>query len=352
MAFCEDSPPISDSHSAASDLTPSPQTENCELDYDIEQEFYSGDAEADQYMGPERIFTDTPYQGEDGSFSINEDFRQADDVTCTNNQKVYGEGNYGTWHASQETSLKNFGNLQKEELSHAVHNTQDWASQNSSYRPEDGYASQWYSSAPQNQVGTREKELKEEKWEMSLAAAQSYHQQQPQNQYMAADHPSRLTSSAGHHGSPGESNYLNAAWNNEYPRLDLSAHSGSIAPQPRVQSLETEQRYQRTYMEFTNSHVHTTPQSYMAQPPAYQGIYIGHGVMSVPDYSYDLNYSNLCYGAYSDHSYRDTGLPGLMPRSVGGAPPFMSTYPNLNSAYVATPYGDQSSAQGSGVPIE
>lgn len=357
MAFHEGSPPMSDSHSSASDLTPSPQTEDCDLGYDIEQDFYSGDAEADQNMGPERIFTGTPYQEEDSSFSINEDFRQSEDVTWTNDQKVYGEGNYGTRHASQDTSTKNFGDLKKEnkELAHAVHNTQDWAlaSYNSSYRPEDGYASQWYSSAPQNQVGTGEKVPKEEKWEMSVAAAQSYYQQQPQNQYMAADHPSRLTGSVGRHGLPAQSiPYSNAAWNSGYPQLDVPAHSGSMAPQPRVQSLETEQRYQQTYMEFTSSHVHTTPQSYVAQPAAYQGIYIGHGVTSVPNYSYDLNYSNLCYGVYSDPSYRDTGPPGLMPRSVGGAPPFMSAYPNLNSAYVATTYGDQSSTQVSGLPIQ
>lgn len=318
---------MSESHSCASDLTPSPQTDDCELGNDIEQDFYSGDAKADQYMGAERTFTDTQYGGEAGSFSVNEDFRQADDVTWTNNEKVYGEVNYGTWCAPQETSPKNFGDPQIEELSHAVHNTQDWASYNSSYRPEDGCAPQGYSSAPHSQVGAGDKVPKEEKWEMSLAAAQSYYHQQPQQ-----------------HGLPGASTYFNAPWSSEYPRLDLPAHSGSMAPQPRAHPLETEQRYQRTYMEFTSSHVHAAPQSYTAQPAAYQGFYMGHGLMSVPSYTYDVNYSNLCYGAYSDHSHRNTGLTGVMPRSADGAPPFMSTGPSLNSAYMAAPYGDQSFA--------
>ncbi|XP_023268130.1 uncharacterized protein LOC111659405 isoform X1 [Seriola lalandi dorsalis] len=412
MSFSQDSLPMSYSHSSASDLIPPPesQTEDCELDYDIgsfalnnehtamctnsqlQQHLYSGDAEADQYKGPERIFTGTRYQEVDGSFSINEDSSQSEDITWKNDQKVYGDRNYDRRHGSQETSSMNFTEefknegLQKqnEELLHAVSHIQDWSSYNSSYRPEEGYAVQWYNSASQNKVGTRVEVPREERQEMSSGSAQCYYKQQPQNQYMAADHTNLLTVDVEQHGLSGESSCLDAARIKMHPQLDFLAHSGSSAPQPRVQFLETEQRQLQTYMEFTANHVQTTPQSYMMQPVAYQTIYRGHGVMPNPNYSHvpmanpdhhfphpgssssggcggGMSQSNafippvqaLCYGTYSDPNFRDTGLPGLMiSRSVDGTTPFMCAYPNFNSAYIATPYGDHSSTQWSGVPIE
>ncbi|XP_071356903.1 uncharacterized protein [Trachinotus anak] len=408
MSFSKDSLPMSYSHSSASDIVPVPdsQTEDRELDYDPRsfalyntehtamctnsQDLYSGDAQAGQNMGPERIFTDAQYQGVDGYFSINEDISQSRNITWTNDKRVYGERNYDRQHGSQERSRKNFNEefknegllKQNEELKPAVFHAQNWSSYHSSYRPEEGYAVQWYSSASQSKVGTTTEVPREERQkEMSSDATQQYCQQQPQNHYTAADQTSLLTGSMWHHGLSGESAPCSDATSiNVYPQLHFFANSGSIAPEPRGQFLETEQRQMQKYMEFTTTRVQTTPQSYMMQPAAYQAVHIGHGVMSNPNYSNqpgtnldqhfahpesssssgyggeDMSQSNtfippvqtLYYGTYSDLNFRDTRLPGLMiSRSVDGATPFMCASPNFNSAYIDTPYGDHSSTRGS-----
>lgn len=350
-SFSMDSLPASSAYSPSSDsdVIPLPETENCELDYDtgsfavnhaehtpqLQQDLYSGDADAGQYMEPERNVT--LYQEVDGCFNDDEYFNQAEDITGTKCQKVYRGNNYNGQHGSQERSrfYKEWQNegpqTHNEWLSPAVPHTQDRSSYNSSYGREAGCPEQWYNSTSQSEAGTREGQNA-----MSSDATQPYHQQ-PQNLYMAQDHTRLQTGSVGQHGLSGElAAHPDAARMHPYFG-DPLAHSGSIAQEPRVQ-FEIEQRRLQTYMEFTIGHVQTASQSYMTQPTAHQAIHLGHGMTNYNVGSWTnpnqhflhpvsswggggmgMSQSNfippgqaLCYGAYSDLNFRAAGLSDLI----------------------------------------
>ncbi|XP_039977241.1 uncharacterized protein si:ch211-199g17.2 isoform X2 [Xiphias gladius] len=346
MSFSKDNRPMSYSHSSTSDLIPLPksQTEDSELDagsfainhaehtsvcttLQLQQDLYSGDAEGGQYMGPGRNFTVTQYQDVDDYSSDNEYFSQPEDIAGTKDQKVYEERNYDRQQDSQERSSKNFNmkltneDLQKqnEGLSTAVSHTWDLSSYNS-YRREKGYTEHWYSSASQSKVGTRVEVSREERpKEMNSDVTQRYYQQQPQNQYMAPDHTSLQTGSVWHHSLSGEfTPHLDASRINMHPHSgDVLAHRDSIAQEPRIHFLDTEQRQLQPYMEFTPSRVQTTPQSYI-KPVAYQAIQIGHGLMSDPNYS---NGPRMNPDQRFPHPDSSSGGGGGMPQSNVFIPP-------------------------------
>ncbi|XP_037651043.1 uncharacterized protein LOC119503367 isoform X2 [Sebastes umbrosus] len=306
-SFSRDSLPVSTAYSTPSDsdLVPSPesQSQGCELDYDtgsitvddaehtsqLQQDLYSGDGDAGQYMEPERNVT--PYQEVDGYLNDDEYFNQSEDTTGANYQRVSGENNYNGQQGSQERSrfYKEWQNdgpqTQHEWLSPAASYTQDWSSYNSSYGRDAGCTEQWYNSSSQSKVGTGVS--REGQNGMSSDAAQHYYQQQPQNQYMAQDHTSLQTGGVGQHGLSSElAAYSGADRINTHPYLgDPRAHNGSIALEPRMQFLEFEQRRLQTYMEFTFGHFQTASQSYMTQPTAHQAFHVGHGMMSYPNYN-------------------------------------------------------------------
>ncbi|XP_073319692.1 uncharacterized protein [Pagrus major] len=304
-SFTVDSLPVASGYlpPSDSDLTPPPesQAEECEFDRDtadnlaeltseeLQQDLYSGDAEAGQYMGPERNCA-CYYQKADGYFNDNEYFNQSESRTWTNDPRIYGENNDNRECGSQERSSETFEGPQTQNnwLSPAVSHIQDWPAYNSSYGRGEGCTEQWYSSTSQNRVDTRAAESRVERQsEMSSDAMQYYCQQQPQDQYMAQNHTSLVTGSVGQHGSSGElAPHVGASWVNMHPHVGGSlSHSGNIAPVPRVQFLQYEQRPWQTYMGFSIGHVQTAPQSYMMQPTAQQAMQVGQGVMSDPNHN-------------------------------------------------------------------
>ncbi|XP_044191763.1 uncharacterized protein si:ch211-199g17.2 [Thunnus albacares] len=384
-SFSTDSLPVSSySPSADSDLIPSPetQTEECESDCDsgtfafnhsehtsmcpplqLQQGLDSGDADSGQYVGPERNITVTQYQEVDG---YGDYFNQSEDLTNTQNQKAYEERNYNRWHCSQGRSKKNFSKeWQNEGQLPAASHTQEGSSYHSFDRREEDFSEQWYNSTFQNEVGTRVDVPRGERHEISTNATQHYYQQQPITQYMAQNHTCLPVGSVGHRSLSGElAPHLDATRINMHPHIgDSHVNSDGIAPDPRVQFLEMEQRGLQTYMEFMIGHVQTAPQRYMTQPLAYQGVQIGHGgVMSNPGYnigqrtnpdqlfrhpvsgdsggSGDMSHSNafippgqaLRYEACSHLNFRGTGLSGgMISGNVAGAPPYVLAYPS--SAY-------------------
>ncbi|XP_029298349.1 uncharacterized protein LOC115015315 isoform X2 [Cottoperca gobio] len=123
-SFSVDSIPLSSAYSPSSDSdlpeSPELQSEDCELDYDtgsfentraeqssqLQQDVYSGDAEADQYMEAEGHGTVTPYLEVDEYFNDYEYVNHLEDITGTKYQKVYGGNYYNGQHGSQVRSSK------------------------------------------------------------------------------------------------------------------------------------------------------------------------------------------------------------------------------------------------------
>lgn len=378
-----DSLPVSPAYSpsADSDLIPVPETQTveCESDCDsgsfainhpehtsmcspsqLQQDSYSGDADFGQYMEPERHFTFTQYQEVDGYFSNDDYINQSEDITNIQNQKACEERSYDKLHHSQKRSKNFYKEWQNEGRLPAVSCAQEWSSYHSSDRPEEGCTEQLYSSTFQNNVCSRVHVPREERHEISSNATQQYYQQQPIMQYMAQDHTCLSAGSVGHHGLSGElAPRVDAAGINMHRHIgDSHVHSDSIAPDPRVQFLEMEQRRLQTYTEHTNGHVQLASPSYMTQALAYQG------VISNPSYNIEprtnpdqlfphpvggdgggLSHSNafippgqtLCYEAHSDLRFRAPGLSGgMISGNVARAvPPFTFAYPN--SAYSTSP---------------
>ncbi|XP_034400965.1 uncharacterized protein si:ch211-199g17.2 isoform X2 [Cyclopterus lumpus] len=253
------------------DLTPLPesQSECFELNDDtgplemnhaehasqLQHDLYSGDADAGQYMEPERNSTVTQHQEGEGYFNDAEYDKQSEHLTVTKYRKVYGENNHTGQHGYEERSRERFYNEGQNEspqtqtgwLSPAVSYTQDLSSYNAHYERETSCTEQWYNSTLQSNVGV----VSREGHKMNLDVAQHYYYQQlQQNQSMAQGHTSLLTGSAGQHGVSGEvAAQSDAAWINVHPCLgDPLSHSGSIAPEPTVPFLEIEQRRLPTYM--------------------------------------------------------------------------------------------------------
>lgn len=369
--------PESTAYSPPSDLTPSPESEDCELDYEaafnhteqtsqLQQDFYSGDADASQYTGRERnvSFTHTHTQYQEADFNDDEYLNQWEDRTGKKYQNVYGDDNYDRHYGSQERSSKriykewqNEGPQTQNEWPAGSH-THDWTYYNSSYGHEAGCTE--YSSTSQSQFGASRQERQNE------MLAQHYYQQQPQNQYMQQDHTSLQRGIVGQHGLSNQlAAHSDAARNDTHPHLgEFLAHSGGVAQEPRARFLEVEHRQLQTYMEFPIGHVHTAQQSYMTQPMGHHAFQVGHEMMSNPSYSIgpgpnsDQHYPHpassggcggmsqsnafippgqaLPYGAHSDLSFRAAGLSDLTGRS-DGTTPYMYAYPNFHSAYIATP---------------
>ncbi|XP_054461339.1 uncharacterized protein si:ch211-199g17.2 [Anoplopoma fimbria] len=253
------------------DLTPLPesQSEGCELDYDtgpfesnhaehtsqLKHDLYGGDADAGQHMEPERKVTVTPYKEVDAYFNDNEYFNQSEDLTVTKYQKVYRENNYTGQHGYQERSSQRFyyeypnegPQTQHEWKSPAVSYTQDLSSYNSYYGRETSSTAQWNNSTSPRNIGTRDLSKGHE---MNSDVRQQYYYQQAQNQSMAQGPSGLQTGSAGQHGwSGGLAAHSEAAWINIHPCLGVPlAHRGSIASEPTVPLLQTEQRRYPTYM--------------------------------------------------------------------------------------------------------
>ncbi|XP_068432452.1 uncharacterized protein [Clinocottus analis] len=275
-SFSMDSLPVSSAYSPSADLDLSPlpesQSECCQLDYDtgsleidhakhasqLQHDLYSGDADAGQYMEPERNFTVTLYQEGDGYVNDIEHCNQSGNLTATKYRKVYGENNYTGQHGYQARPSGRFYNkvqnespqTQTEWLSPAVSYTQDFSSSNAYYGRETSGMEQWYNSTSQSNVGARV--LREgDKMNWDVAQHYCYYQQLQQNQSMAQGHSSLLTGSVGQHGVSGEvAAQSDAAWINVQPRFgDPRAHSGSFAPEPTVPFLEFEQRQMLTYID-------------------------------------------------------------------------------------------------------
>lgn len=290
-SFSKDRLPVSSTYSppSDSDLIPSPETqsEDCELDCDnqsfainaeltsmcttsqLQQDPYSGGAEAGQYMGPERSFA-RHYQEVDGYFSDNEYVRQSEYITGTEDSKVYGE-NYNRQHSSQGRSNKRFYKKvwqNEDPQTSAAPLTQDWSSYQSLYGRVEGCSEQRNNSTLQSKTGIRVEVSRGERWEMSSNATRYYYQQQPQYQYMTQDHPS-LPTSAGQHGSSGEL----------APHLDVATVDRDYS------FFQTEVRPWKSSMGFTTGHVQTAPQSYMTQATTQQTIQVRHGVTSNPNYN-------------------------------------------------------------------
>ncbi len=309
-SFSVDSLPVSSacSPSPDSDLSPLPesQSEDCELDCDggsfalnhaehnsmctpsqLQQDLYSGDGGAGQYMGPERNFSQ--YQEVEGYFGNNEYFTQSEDITLTKDQRFYGEMNYHRQHGSQERSnvfYKEWQNEGPQTQSEGL--SQDWSSYSSSYGRQEGCTEPWSNSTSQSNVGTRVEVSREERQrEMSSDAPQYYFQQQLQNHHMARDHTSPLSGSVEQRDLSGElAPHLDAARSNMYSYVGYPrAHSGSIAAEPRVQFLGFEGRRWQTHMEFPFGCVQTAPQSYMTPATVSQATEVGHGGMFNPNYN-------------------------------------------------------------------
>lgn len=365
-----DSLPVSPGYSPSSDsdLNPLPVSQSdCELDCDtgplafnhdeqtsqLQQDVCSEGADADQYMEPKRNLTVTVIQGVDGNFSDNEYFNQSEDKTGRKCQK---NDDFNRLHSSQERSREGFYKNWQYEYPQTKHewmtppasHTEHWPSYNSYYGYEAGCTEQWYTSAPQSQVGTIDERLKK----MSSDATQHYYQQQFQNQYMAQDHTSVQTGSVGQHSLPDV--HSDPARTNMHPHTGAAhAHSGSTAPEPGV-LFDYEQL--QTYKEFTTGHVLPAQQNYMTQSTAHQVIQVGHGMM-MSNLSYNMGPSTNSdqhfphslgggdggygggHGAYSDLNVRGAGLSHLtISGGSDGTTPSMFAYPNFNSACVTTLY--------------
>ncbi|XP_068584639.1 uncharacterized protein si:ch211-199g17.2 isoform X1 [Cebidichthys violaceus] len=264
-SFSKDRLPVSSAYSPSFDLelTPLPgsQSEGCELDYDAgsfetdltehtsqhQHGLYGGDADAGQYMEPERNFTVALNQEVDGYFNDNEHFNRSEDSTATKHQKVYGENNCTRQHGYQERSSERFYNegpqTQTEWPSPAVSHTQDMSSYNSHYGGETSCTDQWYNSASQRNIGTR---ASGEGHEMNsdVMTQHYYYQQLQQNPSMAQGHAGLLAGGAGQPSYSGEyAAHSGAAWINSHPCLGGPfAHWGSIAPQPATPFHVIEQR--------------------------------------------------------------------------------------------------------------
>lgn len=357
-----DSFPVSSAYSPSldSDLIPLPesQSEDCESESfavnhaehtsmgttpQLQQDLYIGHAGAGQYMGPEITFTVRQEVNKEanGYFNDNEYFNQPEDITEPKDKRFYEPNEYNRQHNSEERSSKRFYNECQNEgpqthnkgLSAAAPHTQDWLSYDSSSRLEKDYTEQWYNS------GTRVEVPREERpRETSANATQHYYQHWPQYQDMAQEHTSLWTGGVEQHDLSGElAPHFDAVRINMHPRFgDSLAHSCSIAPEPRAQFLEIEQRQLQTYMEFTIGHVPTAPHSNMTQTTAHQATQVGHGVMSNPNYNtgpwtnpdhhlphpvgggdgHGMYRSNafippgqaLNYGVHSDPNFRAAGL--------------------------------------------
>ncbi|XP_042362063.1 uncharacterized protein si:ch211-199g17.2 isoform X2 [Plectropomus leopardus] len=372
-----------------SDLIPPPEfpLEDCELDYDtgffavndaehtsqLQQD--SGDEDAGQYMEPERNVTVTQHHAVDGYFSHHEYFDQSGDMSGTKYQTVYGDNYHNRQHGSQERPSKRFykerqnegTQTQNEWLSPAASHTEDWPSYNSYYGHDAGCSEPWCYLTSQCRVDSR-LSRGERQNKMRSYATQHYYQQQPQSQYMAQDH----TSLQG--GSVGQRGVSDLAAHSDPSRIythhhveDSYAHSDSVAAEPRVQALDTEQRPLQTYMEFTYGHVQAAQQSYKTQTTAHQTIQVSQGAMSNPNYSIapwtnsdphflhppsngggdngSMSQSNafitpgqaLCHGVPSDLSFRAAGFSdSMISRRSDGTTPFMFAYPSFNSTYITT----------------
>ncbi|XP_045914099.1 uncharacterized protein LOC123976200 isoform X3 [Micropterus dolomieu] len=356
-----DSFPVSSAYSPSldSDLIPLPesQSEDCEAGSfavnhaehtsmgttpQLQQDLYIGHAGAGQYMGPEITFTVRQEVNEEanGYFNDNQYFNQPEDITEPKDKRFYEPNEYNRQHNSEERSSKRFYNECQNEgpqthnkgLSAAAPHTQDWLSYDSSSRIEKDYTEQWYNS------GTRVKVPREERpRETSADATQHYYQQWPQYQDMTQEHTSLWTGGVEQHTAGELAPHFDAVRINMHPRFgDSLAHSCSIAPEPRAQFLEIEQRQLQTYMEFTIGHVPIAPHSNMTQTTAHQATQVGHVVMSNPNYNtgpwtnpdhhlphpvgggdgHGMYRSNafippgqaLNYGAHSDPNFRATGL--------------------------------------------
>lgn len=245
-----------------------------------QQDHYSGDANADQYI-PERHFTPALFQDAEGYVSDGV-YVQPQDVTGTKDNEMYGERKYNRQHGSQESTSQTFfkesrsedRQTQNEGLLPAVSQTATWPPYQSSYGHEEGGAEQWHHSASQSKAGTRVEGSREYNHkDMSFDALQHYYQ----HQYMAVDtslqyNTSTVTGSVGHQNFASELvAYPNVAKTNmQTPFRDPLTYSGSIPSQPGGQFPDGERRPSQTHTEFTTEHFQTAAQSYGSQSTVYQ----------------------------------------------------------------------------------
>lgn len=72
---------------------------------ELQQDFYTEEADAGQFMGPQRNFV-SHYQEVGGYFRGSEYFNQPEYLTGTNDLRFHGERNYSRQHGSQERPRK------------------------------------------------------------------------------------------------------------------------------------------------------------------------------------------------------------------------------------------------------
>ena len=306
-SFSKDILPVSCSPPPASDLFPTPQSDNDDGDAGsfavdhAQHDLYSRDAEVGQYMAGEENCTVTLYQMVDGYSSDNEHFSQRED------HKGFSERNHNRHHGSQERSRGDFDEEMATEY-RLKHTEELLPAMPHTYipcTPEMGYAEQWYN------------------------------QQRLRNPHMAPDHTSLMAAAAERSG--GGAPRSDAARINMLG--DVLAHGGSFAPETSVYSLGTEQRRVPTYMEFTAGNVQITPQSYMTHPLAYRSVQTGHWAMSHPRYGYGQTTKPDCNCPYPDSSSSSGG--GDMSWSNASIPPVPSLYYGTNSDFDFSDTGRQ-----------